>query len=77
MRPSGTTPPQNALQPSNGLPEAASSPAIAITCVEGTPVRVKGLATGRSYEFSAAQPVQEVDTQDASALLTTRYFRRA
>jgi hypothetical protein len=32
--------------------------------------------TGRSYEFSAAQPVQSVDASDAASLLNTRYFRR-
>jgi hypothetical protein len=53
------------------------SPSIDITYLENSPIRVQGLATGRSYEFSAAQRVQEVDARDASALTGTRFFRRA
>jgi hypothetical protein len=40
-------------------------------------IRVRGLASGRSYEFSEVQAVQNVDTRDASSLLSTRFFRRA
>jgi hypothetical protein len=36
---------------------------------------VRGQATGRSYAFSAAQPVQQVDAVDGAAMLRTRYFR--
>ena len=36
---------------------------------------VRGQATGRSYAFSAAQPVQQVDAGDGAAMLRTRYFR--
>jgi hypothetical protein len=50
---------------------------IAIAYVEKAPVRVRGLATGLTYEFSASDPVREVDARDASALLNTRFFRRA
>jgi hypothetical protein len=45
--------------------------------LETSPVRVQGLSTGRSYEFSSSQPVQNVDARDASSLLNTRFFRRA
>ena len=47
-----------------------------IRYVDTLPIRVRGLMTGRSYEFSAAQPVQSVDASDAASLLNTRYFRR-
>lgn len=50
---------------------------IAISYLEKAPVRVRGLATGRAYEFSASDLVCEVDVRDASALLNTRFFRRA
>jgi hypothetical protein len=50
---------------------------ISISYLEKAPLRVRGLTTGRTYEFSAADPVCEVDLQDASALLNTRFFRRA
>jgi hypothetical protein len=38
---------------------------------------VRGLASGRSYEFTVAQAVQSVDARDAASLLSTRFFRRA
>jgi hypothetical protein len=50
---------------------------IAVRYVESAPVRVLGLATGRRYEFSGSQAVQEVDARDAASLLSTRFFRRA
>ena len=63
----------------SAMVEAApdDSTSIDITYLENSPIRVQGLATGRSYEFSAAQRVQEVDARDASALTGTRFFRRA
>lgn len=42
-----------------------------------SPIRVRGLATGWLYLFSAGRPVQRVDSRDAERLLRTRYFRRA
>jgi hypothetical protein len=45
------------------------------TCANET-IRVQGLRTGRSYEFSTLQPVQSVDVRDASSLLNTRVFQR-
>lgn len=50
---------------------------VAISYLEKAPVRVRGLATERAYEFSASNPVCKVDVRDASALLNTRFFRRA
>jgi hypothetical protein len=38
-------------------------------------VRVRGTATGRVYEFSAAAPAQAVDRRDAPALLASGFFR--
>ncbi len=43
---------------------------------EQSPIRVRGLATGRVYQFSGQQPVQAVDERDAPALLQTRLFHR-
>lgn len=45
--------------------------------LENSPIRVRGLVSGMSYEFSGSQPVQTVDARDASSLLNTRFFRRA
>jgi hypothetical protein len=50
---------------------------VAISYLERAPVRVQGLTSGRTYQFSASDPVCEVDVRDAFALLNTRYFRRA
>jgi hypothetical protein len=48
-----------------------------IRYLENSPIQVRGLASGRCYEFSGAHPVQQVDLRDASSLLNTRFFRRA
>jgi hypothetical protein len=45
--------------------------------VEQSPIRVQGLQTGRSYEFSGTHSIQAVDARDAATLLATRFFRRA
>ena len=39
-------------------------------------VRVRGPASGRAYEFSAAAAVQSVDSRDAEGLVGTGFFRR-
>jgi hypothetical protein len=52
-------------------------PAVKVRYLENSPIRVRGLATGMSYEFSGSQPVQTVDARDAPALLNTRFFRGA
>jgi len=44
---------------------------------ESSPILVRGPVTGKSYQFSAAQPLLPVDTRDAPALCETRFFRRA
>jgi len=44
---------------------------------ERSSIRVRGMASGRVYEFSSAQPVRAVDERDAAALLQTRLFGRA
>ena len=43
---------------------------------ERSNIRVRGAATGRLYEFSAARHTQTVDGRDAAALLESRFFRR-
>jgi hypothetical protein len=45
--------------------------------VETSPIRVRGLVSGTSYEFSGTAPIQEVDVRDAASLLNTRFFRHA
>ena len=50
---------------------------IGVRYLENSPIRVRGLVSGMSYEFSGSRPVQSVDSRDASSLLDTRFFRRA
>src|SRR5262245_9903840 len=62
--------------------QPANSPALDDTSVylqyrDQSQIRVRGLATGRVYQFSGKQPVQAVNERDAAALLQTRLFRRA
>jgi hypothetical protein len=58
---------------------AASQPAdlVELRYLDSPAVRVRGLASGRTYEFSGENPVQHVEARDAYALLNTHYFRRA
>jgi hypothetical protein len=67
----GNIPPQVATRTST--PHSS----IGLRYLENSPIRVRGLVSGMSYEFSGAAPVQQVDARDASSLLSTRFFRRA
>jgi hypothetical protein len=44
--------------------------------LERSPILVRGMPSGRRYEFSAAQANQAVDPRDVEVLLRTRFFRR-
>lgn len=55
----------------------AQGSVVAIFYLDGPPVRVQGLTSGRTYEFSSADRIREVDARDAPALLCTRFFQRA
>jgi hypothetical protein len=50
---------------------------ISLRYLDNSPIRVRGLVSGTSYEFSGSHPVQQVDARDALALLNTRFFHRA
>jgi hypothetical protein len=65
------------VQPQAQAPISLSRTSISIRSLENSPIRVQGPSTGRYYEFSGSRPVQAVDARDASALLRTRFFRRA
>jgi hypothetical protein len=69
-------PPLANVQPSP-LPPGLSHRSISVRYLNASPIRVRGHATGRHYEFSAASPVQSVDARDATSLFNTRLFRRA
>ena len=82
VHPSPVAPPLNAA-PSNRGPMwsptslTLAGPGVPLRCRDRAPVRVRGPVTGRSYAFSAAQPVHVVDARDAQALMRTRLFLRA
>jgi hypothetical protein len=60
--------------------QAVSSPptsSIGVRYLENSPIRVRGLVSGMSYEFSGAAPIRQVDARDAPTLLNTRFFQRA
>jgi hypothetical protein len=65
------------IQPQISAPVSAPQSSINLRYVETSPIRVRGLVSGVSYEFSGTAPVQQVDARDAPSLLTTRFFRRA
>lgn len=58
-------------------PTSLAQSSISIRYLENSPIRVRGLVSGMSYDFSGAAPIQQVDARDASSLLNTRFFRRA
>ena len=58
-------------------PEPGGIPTIALRCLAGAPMRLRGAVTARAYEFTADQPVQPVAAPDALGLLASRLFRRA
>ena len=80
--PVGNVPSPTPASPLNASipPRAGATPTsqfVGVRYVENSPIRVRGLVSGMSYEFSGTSAVQEVDARDASALLNTRFFRRA
>ena len=53
-----------------------SLPEIDLLYLQPSPIQLRGIATGRLYQFSRSQPVQAVDQRDATAFLRTpRLFR--
>jgi hypothetical protein len=90
LPPSRPAPAQQPAVPPRVAPEAAKGsvveplgaaayaphPVVTLRYLERSPIAVRGPATGRYYEFSAAAPVKPVDPRDAAALLRTRFFQQ-
>lgn len=60
-------------------PRAAAGPAerrVLVHYRASAPVVVRGVASGRLYEFDASQPTLYVTEGDAVALLRSRWFER-
>jgi len=76
--PHGELASSNNNRSSGAIPDAMpGSRRVILRYRERARVMVRGPVTGQSYEFSAVQPTQSVDTRDAEVLLLTRYFIRA
>lgn len=63
-------------QPQQTVNPTAVHSAVKLRYLASARVRVIGAATGRTYEFSGASPLQSVDARDAEALLRSRFFHR-
>ena len=48
---------------------------VAVRYLRAAPVRVRGLVTGRSYEFPGPQAVADVNSRDAPGLINTGQFK--
>jgi hypothetical protein len=70
-------PQTRSIQPQAATTTSTPNSSISVRYLENSPIRVRGLVSGMSYNFSGAVPVQQVDARDASCLLNTRFFRRA
>ena len=64
------------IQPQVATATSTQHNSISVRYLERSPIRVRGMASGMSYEFSGSRPVQQVDARDATSLLNTRFFRR-
>ena len=69
----GVSTPSAAVSPS---PPVSPNPGeVAVRYLRAAPVRVRGLVTGRSYEFPGPQATADVDSRDAPGLINTGQFR--
>jgi hypothetical protein len=75
VAPPATRPPPPAPVAAAFAPARAAHGDVWIRYSEQSAIRVRGTATGRVYEFSAAAPAQGVDRRDAAALLASGFFR--
>ena len=58
-------------------PALALSTPISVRYLRNSPIRVRGAASERSYDFSASRQTQPVDRRDLPGLLRTGFFRQA
>jgi hypothetical protein len=68
---------QNNVHAVSPLPSVSFSGDVAVRYLRTTPVRVRGLATGHSYDFPGAHAIQSIDPRDVPGLLNTGQFTRA
>ena len=74
--PAAARPVTNLTQRAGVAQPPAGWSSVGLRYLEKSPIRVRGPATGRQYEFSAVNSVQSVDARDAESLLNTRFFAK-
>ncbi len=57
------------------LPQLLGTPAT-LQYLKSSPIRVRGLVSGRQYDFSSSRPAQSVDRRDLPGMLRTGLFRQ-
>ena len=55
----------------------SAAQAVRLLYLRQSPIQIRGMATGRLYHFSTSQPMQSVDSRDATVILRTNLFRQA
>jgi hypothetical protein len=60
-----------------GEAQAAAPAQVPVRYLKRAHLALRGSVSGRTYEFSLAQPVRAVDARDVEGLLLTRLFARA
>jgi hypothetical protein len=58
-------------------PPEASQDEVRLRYLADAAIRVRGANTRRIYDFSSADPVQQIDARDAGGLMRTGLFRTA
>lgn len=74
--PAAAPPVPNPVQKREPAQPPIGWPSVGLRYLEKSPIRVRGPATGKEYDFSAANPVRAVDRRDAESLLRTRFFAK-
>ena len=56
-------------------PQGPGVTLIKLRYADSAPIRLRGPITGRAYDFSGAEPVQEVDVRDAAIFVRSTRLR--
>jgi len=71
------SPPQNSQKGAQSASASqASLTAVQLRYLERSPILVRGPVSTKTYRFTGAYPLQNVDSRDVDALLRTGFFRR-
>ena len=72
--------PPTAVEPARAAPAALGPQGPGVTLIklryaDSAPIRLRGPITGRAYDFSGAEPVQEVDVRDVAIFVRSARLR--